>query len=49
MLNTSGDSRHPYTVPDLLGESYQSFHSGYDINYGFFINAFYNVKVIEVI
>lgn len=48
MLGTGGDSRHPGTVPDLKGESYQSFHIGYDINYGFFINAFYYVEVIEV-
>lgn len=45
-VNTS-ESRHPYPFPDLKRESFQSFSIEYDINYGFFINAFYHVEVIK--
>ena len=48
-LNSSGESKRPYFVPELKGESFQSATTDSDVSSGFFTRTLHHVEVIKVI
>ena len=48
-LNTSDESKYPYFVPELKGESLQSLTTEFDVSSGFFTSTLHHVEVIKVI
>ena len=45
MLNNSGESGHPYLVPDLRGNAFRFFTSENDVCCGFVIYSLYYVEI----
>ena len=48
-VNTGGESKHPYFVPELKGESFQSLTTEFDVSSGFLTSTLHHVEVIKVV
>ena len=48
-VNTGGESKHPYFLPELKGESFQSLTTEFDVSSGFLTSTLHHVEVIKVV